>query len=153
MFGKTYAPSPFVCVSRAARVATFVALTVAPGTSAPSGSFTTPRSVAAPGCCARTPAHNNTAAQTATARRAKSFLIGFCLLTDGLDGKAFGKLDAVLVHKSDALSWDLSWARESNYSLTVTWFKIPAHVQNQRHRPRRRARERSEGTRLNSSHA
>ena len=33
-------------------VATFVAVTFVPGTTAPCGSVTTPRSVAAPGCCA-----------------------------------------------------------------------------------------------------
>src|ERR1700749_149172 len=115
MFEKTYAPSPFVEVSRATRVETFVALTSTPGTTAPTGSRTTPRKVAAPGCCARAaaPAQKNTAAQTATARRAIFFLIEFCLPTD----ERMGKRDAVLVHNSDAVSWGEGWGRGSNYSL------------------------------------
>src|SRR5215218_9557125 len=98
MFERTYAPSSFVIVSRVAPVETFVALTLAPGTTAPAGSRTTPRSVAAPGCCARAvaPAQNNTAAQTATARHDNFFFIEFYTPKD----EGMGERDAVLVHNS-----------------------------------------------------
>jgi len=76
-FGKTYCPEEFVEVVLISLVAVFVKLTPAPGTTAPPGSVTIPRTRAEFEVCAHAAAEdNNAAAKTpATKILTKNFMI------------------------------------------------------------------------------
>src|SRR5215510_5658665 len=72
--GISYVPSPLVCAVRDTFVPILIKVTVAPGTTAPFSSFTTPVSVPVLEVCAATLTLNK---QTATTKSRNFFIFGF----------------------------------------------------------------------------